>query len=89
MRKTVDARDRLLGKRDSRALASFHLLPFLLNKNKKYKEAMNYSIELLKREERVYSAESVVLMETEGELAIALFKLGDIEGANSITEEIL
>ena len=80
--KTVEARDRLLGKRDTRALATSHLLPFLLNKTKMYKEAMNYSIELLKKEERVYSAESVTLMESEGELAIALFKLGDLKGAN-------
>ena len=67
---------------DPHALALSHLLPFLLNKTKSYKEAEHYSTHLLIKEGRSNKPESVTLMETEGELAIALYKLGDIEATN-------
>ena len=70
---------------DPQTLAASHLLPFLLNKAKRYKEAVKHSTELLSKEQKVNKPESLNVMETEGELAIALYKLGDIEGSNQRT----
>ena len=89
MRKTVEVRDRVLGEMDPRTLTTAHLLPILLNKTKMYKEAVNYSIKVLRKERRVNKPNIVTQMETEGELAIALYKLGDEEGSNQRTQKIL
>ena len=50
VRKAIEARNRTLGEMDPRALATSHWLPLLLNKTKRYKEAMKFSKEVLNKE---------------------------------------
>ena len=50
LRKTVEARNRILGELDTKALAAAHLLPRLLNRVKRYEEALECGYEVLGRE---------------------------------------
>ena len=64
-----------------------HFLPFLLNKTKSYKEAVKTSKSVLKNERKCVSKVSVTLMETQAELAKALYWKGD--GSSKTTEKII
>lgn len=82
MRLVVGVRDRKLGKYDEKRLAVAHLLPNLLNKTQRYRAAEYSASELLLTEQRANLSNNSILMETEGELATALWKNGDEKGAN-------
>ena len=58
-------------------LATAHLLPPLLNRLKKYQEALEWSSRIQRIEGFAFGKLSVAFLETKAELAFALYKLGD------------
>ena len=88
LRKVVQVRDQKYGEFHEQALTAFHLLPGLLNQTKFYDEAVQSSHEAIKRETTVHNENSLVVMESTGELAVALGQTGDKKQAERAITKI-
>ena len=87
-RKVFEARKKKLSLMSKETLQSYHLLPILLNRLKRYQEAVEWSTQLQKLQLYVFGY-GPPLMETKAELALALYKIGKPKRAGRLISKIL
>ena len=88
MRKVVKAKERKFGMYDRGVVEAHHLLPILLNKARRFEEAVQSAQQAIRREKKIYGKKGLMVVASSGELVKALYWTGEKRKSDELLREM-